>query len=109
MEMLCEGQDCIDSPYSENQKLVRGCDPRSFEPVWFQIDRHSYKIPANSYLILLSTEADVEGLFYCEIRFARETTDRDYGILGINFLENYQQLYDVEVNQQCLKPIKDDG
>ena len=45
------------------------------------------------------------GRWYCDLRFKKEERDRDYGVLGINFLENYMTVHDVTRNLNCFKPI----
>ena len=81
-----------------------------FETIWFQLDSLWYALPPNSYLLLYVTpirnsrDYDV----YCMLRI-RSKKDKEYGVLGANFLENYFQLYDVTRNTLCLKSISENG
>jgi len=46
---------------------------------------------------------NVKGVAMCEISI-RSSGKPTFFLLGINFLENYLQLYDIRAKQMCLKP-----
>ena len=51
-----------------------------------------------------------DGSWDCDIKFREQTLGhKNHGVLGINFLENYVQLYEVEQNTMCFKPIPEDS
>ena len=71
-------------------------------PLWFQIDLHWYKFPPQSYIGLIFIENT--GTFDCQIRIREKPSDNDsYAILGISFLQNYFQVYDMVTNQVAHK------
>ena len=53
---LCRGKRCSDLA-SLTGVIVNNCDPKQFEPVWFQLDRHWYVLPQNAYLVLLARDS----------------------------------------------------
>ena len=99
IDIICKDKDCFLPPLSPTGLLVIPyCDPDEFDPLWFQIDLHWYKLAPNSYLLFLGTDF-LTGTWYCEIRLnAMKNKRKEYGVLGINFLENYMQYHDVTLN-----------
>ena len=84
IDKLCDGLNCYpDGGFY----YVSNCDVSVFEPLWFQIDLHWYKVPPESYLVLVLDEQSGELL--CQFRLQPNGDHDSYGVLGINFLENY--------------------
>ena len=72
------------------------------------MDTHWYKLAPNSYIVFSKMNRD--GSWECDIKFREQTIGhKNHGVLGINFLENYVQLYEVEQNTMCFKPIPEDS
>lgn len=63
--------------------------------LWVQLDETAYKFPPQSYLTIIGNRV-------CRLKIQSNgdlsASDKDYGILGMNFLENYLQLYDLDTN-----------
>ena len=44
---------------------------------------------------------DQYGNYICEMRLRKQASHKDYGVVGINFLENLVSWHDVSLNTQC--------
>ena len=103
---ICKDRSCIQQK-ERGTYYVEDCgDVEDFPPVWLQLDTHWYKWSPSQYLLYINLSFSYRWL--CELRFKRALQD-DYGTLGINFLDSYAHLHDMTLNQQCIKPVPNDG
>ena len=58
-------------------------------------------MPVQSYIVLIVTDPDnpfqnVD----CQLRISKQpyTEKKDYAVIGVNFLQNYYQVYDMATN-----------
>ena len=58
-------------------------------------------MPVQSYIVLLVTDPENPFRnFDCQLRITKQpyTEKKDYAVIGINFLQNYLQVYDMVTN-----------
>ena len=91
---LCEGLDC--SAY-KGVYYLKDCKTHlaTFKPLRFEVDEQLYDMPPQSYLYYYYN-ADGESMCEIALRSHPEGSEENRVIAGINFLENYLQLYNLE-------------
>lgn len=72
-----------------------------FQSIWFQLDNYMYEMPPSSYLIVGPSTKTVVATCYLKFGVA---DDKNFGLLGITFLENFTQYYSLTNNQLALIP-----
>jgi hypothetical protein len=97
MNVICP--ECeIDPTYGHYLLFCDANMRNSFKPLTIQLDSFEFEIPVNSYLYSYVSQ----GIEVCQFKIA-ERTKNDFSVLGINFLQNYNQYYDLDTNQMALR------
>jgi len=76
-------------------------DINTFAPLWFKLDNYYYEMPVSSYLQVVPSALSYP---QCYIKIAQQTSNNDFGTLGITFLQNFVQYYSLTHNQQAFMP-----
>lgn len=84
---------------------IRNCQPEQMPDVWFQLDRHQYRLAPQAYIVAMAHE---DGSHDCIVQFRQSRHPNGYALLGTAFLVNYFQIYDVTLSQLSLTPIAGD-
>ena len=79
-----------------------------FPAIWFKLDNHWYQYAPTAYLEVMYEDFEYNTVCSIQIRKSHYP-GRDFGVLGINFLENYLQWHDIRRNTVCLKEISFQG
>ena len=69
MNLICsKGIDCYQRAPEIPRLSVRNCNQDSFEPIWFQLDLHWYKLALNSYIVFSRMDPE-SGNYECDLKF----------------------------------------
>lgn len=96
---VCKGHFCFSM---EQGEFIPRCSDEtynSFESLWFTIDSHMYEVPVSSYIRQINL-GDLDSP-YCWVQLIKRP-QMNHILLGVSFLENYIQVYDLIHNQMAL-------
>jgi hypothetical protein len=90
-EEICKGHNC---QALQGVYYIANCDKdlAKFKPLVFTIDNIRYEMPPQSFIYYYR---NVQGTPMCEISIRPSGGEKNMFMLGINFLENYLQFYDI--------------
>ena len=102
---VCEGLDCFENTEQSGVFAVKNCTPQDLPDIWLQIDRHSYRLAPQAYVVSVQQG---DGSRDCQFLLRPNEAPTGFVLLGLPFLTHYFQIYDVKLNQLSLAPIRSD-